>query len=117
MKVETKNDYWLAFNERVKFFFDSLRNLGISIGVLKAGQFISSISIVEKNNPYDVLTFVGYLLIGITIAHFVIWSFLSFPTAKSLGIETKRNPYGIQIFLSLIYGSIVFGLFSFEMKR
>lgn len=112
------NEIWLSINERVKFLFDSLRNLGISIGVLKAGQYLTSIIPNQSTtqNP-ELLVYIGYSLIFISSIYFLVGCFHYFPNAKTLGLKTRVTPYAIQIYLVIVYMVILYGLYVFEINN
>ncbi len=82
--MDKYRDLWVIFNERIKFFFDALRNLGISVGVLIATKYM------EENPKYSMdyqnFHYLGYALITLCTIHFVFGTFFYFPTPKTFEV-------------------------------
>lgn len=102
---------WSAFNERIKFFFDSIRNLGISVGVLVAAKYAENIVIFPDPAPSP--EFIGYFLIFISIIHFIVGTFVYFPLPKDFGINKKL--WIIQLILLFYYFYILYMIYVFEI--
>lgn len=108
--MDFKNDFWPYFNERIKFFFDSLRNLLLSITVVLAAQYS------EKDANFSdhslILNYIGYGLVILTSIHFFAGTFIYFKKPSDLGI--KRRAFPIQFVLLIFYITILQILFIYE---
>lgn len=109
--METKEKTWSFFNERIKFFFDSLRNLGISISVLVAAGYVERIGNLPSSVPS--LKYIGCGLIVVSIIHFFVGTFVYFPIPKELGLNKKI--WIVQIVFLFYYVLILYILYEFQI--
>jgi len=109
--METKEKTWSFFNERIKFFFDSLRNLGISISVLIAAGYVERTGTLPSSAPS--LEYIGCGLIIVSIIHFIVGTFVYFPIPKDLGINKKI--WIVQIVFLFYYVLILYILYKFQI--
>ncbi len=109
--MENKDKTWSFFNERIKFFFDSLRNLGISISVLIAAGYVERTGTLPSSAPS--LEYIGCGLIIVSIINFIAGTFAYFPIPKDLGINKKI--WMVQIVLLFYYVLILYILYKFQI--
>lgn len=106
--MDFKDEFWPYLNDRVKFFFDSIRNLGLSVGVLIAAKYVDQ----NYNMPEEYFRFdsVGYGLIVLCVFHFFVGTFIYFK-------KSRRNTFPTQLILIILYIQILIVLFLYQVAH
>lgn len=129
MPTNIQKNSWLSFNEIVKFFFDSLRNLGIAAGVLAAAHyaessklsfFDSTLFAMDKSQFVNMVYMGGYLLLLLAVIHYITGIYILLPKRGESGSELSTalnsGPFSIQYLLIALYSFIAIAIILFSLR-
>lgn len=113
-----REELWKKINEPIKHFFDSLRNISIAVSIILAGKFISSHNTYGHGPLHGrVVEYCGYAALILAVFHFSfgVWAIL--PNGRNLWKLSHKNPYGIQIYLAIIYFLILWAALMYATNK